>query len=72
MDWGGDLKLQRGGRTTVVEVPAANAYQLQLENMADAIEGAAPPLLGRADALAQARTIEGLYRAAETGTAVTF
>ena len=32
--------------------------------------GGDAPRLGRADALGQARTIEALYRAAETGTAV--
>jgi D-xylose 1-dehydrogenase (NADP+, D-xylono-1,5-lactone-forming) len=72
VDWGGDLTLVRGGERTVVDVPEANSYRLELENLADAIAGVAPPLLGRADALAQARTIEGLYRAAETGTSISF
>jgi D-xylose 1-dehydrogenase (NADP+, D-xylono-1,5-lactone-forming) len=72
VDWGGDLTLVRGGETTVVDVPEANSYRLELENLADAIAGVAPPLLGRADALAQARTIEGLYRAAETGRSISF
>jgi D-xylose 1-dehydrogenase (NADP+, D-xylono-1,5-lactone-forming) len=72
VDWGGDLRLERGRETTVVDVPQANSYRLQLENLADAVAGTAPPLLGRADALAQARAIEGLYRAAETGTAIVF
>ena len=47
-----------------IDVPAANSYRLQLENLADAIEGAAPQLLGREDALGQARAIEALYRSA--------
>jgi predicted dehydrogenase len=49
---------------TSVEVPRANSYRCELENLADAVEGKAPALLGRADALGQARTIEALYRSA--------
>jgi hypothetical protein len=39
--------------------------------MARAIETGEQPRLGRADAVGQARTIEALYRAAESGAAVT-
>jgi predicted dehydrogenase len=39
--------------------------------MEHAIRGTDRPLLGREDALGQARTIEALYRSAETGQAVT-
>jgi predicted dehydrogenase len=42
----------------------ANSYQLELENIADAVRGDAPLLLGRDDAVGQARTIEALYRSA--------
>jgi predicted dehydrogenase len=45
-------------------------YRLEMENLSAAILGAARPLLGRKDALGQARTIEALYRSAETGEAV--
>ncbi len=38
--------------------------------MGRAIAGGEPPRLGRADALGQARTIQALYRAAESGAAV--
>jgi predicted dehydrogenase len=41
----------------------------QLENFSEAIRGEAEPLLGRQDALGQARTIAALYRSAETGSA---
>ena len=41
-----------------------NSYKLQLENVSAAIRGEAPLLLGREDALGQARTIEALYAAA--------
>ena len=53
-----------------VRVEPEDSYRLELENLAAAIRGEAELLLGRADALGQARTIEALYRAAELGTAV--
>lgn len=69
-DWGGDILLCRGDDVERVVVPAADSYRLELENLADAIEGKATPLLGVEDALGQARTIEALYRAANDGRAV--
>lgn len=48
-----------------VEVPAANSYRLELENVSDAICGRAPLLLTRSDTVDQARAIEALYDAAE-------
>lgn len=53
-----------------VQVPPTNPYQLELEDVNAAIRGERAPLLGRADSLGQARTIEALYRAAATGTVV--
>jgi xylose dehydrogenase (NAD/NADP) len=53
-----------------VEAPSDDDYRLELENMSDAILGRGKPLLGRADALGQARTIEALYRSAESGKPV--
>jgi predicted dehydrogenase len=50
-----------------VTVEHANRYRLQLENFARAVRGEEPPLLGRADAVAQARTLDALLRSAETG-----
>ncbi len=58
----------RDGVETVVE--PADPYTLELEDMAAAIRGERPALLGRADALGQARVIDALYRSAETGAAV--
>jgi predicted dehydrogenase len=52
-----------------IDVQDADRYQLQLENFAAATRGDAVPLLGRTDAVAQARVIDALYRSAETGTA---
>ena len=70
IDWGGTVTLARraGGEEAseveTIPVDTANSYRLELENLADAIEGRAPQLLGREDALGQARTIEALYRSA--------
>jgi predicted dehydrogenase len=53
-----------------VSVREDDAYRLELENLSAAIMGQARPLLGREDALGQARAIEALYRSADTGTPV--
>jgi predicted dehydrogenase len=53
-----------------IPVQDADAYRLELENMSAAILGGPAPRLGREDALGQARTIEALYRSADTGTVV--
>ena len=53
-----------------IRLEPGNPYQLELENMGAAIRGEAPPLLGRADALGQARTIAGLYESADSGAVV--
>jgi predicted dehydrogenase len=42
-----------------------DSYKLQMANVSAAIHGEAPLLLGRDDALGQARTIEALYAAAD-------
>jgi predicted dehydrogenase len=64
------IELRRDGEVERIEVERADSYALELENLSDAIRGRAEPLLGRADAVGQARTIEALYRSAETGAAV--
>ena len=51
-------------------VEARNPYQCELEDMAAAIRGEKAPLLGRDDAMGQARVIEALYRSAGTGEAI--
>jgi predicted dehydrogenase len=50
--------------------PPIDPYGLELDDIAAAIRGRRRALLGRADALGQARTIEALYRSAETGRPV--
>ena len=70
VDWGGHLVLERDGASEEVPVDEANSYTAQLENFAGAIAGEAAPRLGRADAVAQARVIDALYRSAESGARV--
>jgi len=53
-----------------IEVDHTDRYLLQLENFSAAIRDETEPLLGREDALGQARTIDALYRSAASGTAV--
>ncbi len=57
-------------RVERIEVERADSYGLELENLSDAIRGRGEPLLGRDDAVGQARAIEALYRSAATGAAV--
>jgi D-xylose 1-dehydrogenase (NADP+, D-xylono-1,5-lactone-forming) len=53
-----------------IDVEDLDRYALEAENFSLAVRGEAEPLLGRDDALGQARTIEALYRSAATGAAV--
>jgi xylose dehydrogenase (NAD/NADP) len=53
-----------------IDVDDVDRYYLQVENFSAAVRGEAEPLLGRADALGQVRTIEALYRSAASGAAV--
>jgi D-xylose 1-dehydrogenase (NADP+, D-xylono-1,5-lactone-forming) len=50
-----------------IRVQPQDPYRLEVENFSAAILGDSEPLLGREDALGQARTIEALYRSADTG-----
>jgi len=64
------IELRKEGGVERIELDPVDSYQLELENLADAIRGEAPPLLGRADAVAQAHVIEALHRSAATGSPV--
>jgi D-xylose 1-dehydrogenase (NADP+, D-xylono-1,5-lactone-forming) len=50
-----------------IAVEDASPYRLQCDNLSRAVRGDREPLLGRADAVGQARTIDALYRSAEAG-----
>jgi D-xylose 1-dehydrogenase (NADP+, D-xylono-1,5-lactone-forming) len=65
------IELRRNGGVERIEIEPVDSYRLEAENMSAAIRGEEPLLLGRADALGQARTIEALYEAAENGRTVT-
>jgi D-xylose 1-dehydrogenase (NADP+, D-xylono-1,5-lactone-forming) len=64
------LELHTDRRTEEITLEAEDSYRLELENLSEAIRGRAEPLLGRDDALGQARAIEALYRAAAEGVPV--
>jgi xylose dehydrogenase (NAD/NADP) len=64
------IELRRSDGVERIELKAADSYGLELENLSDAIRGEGEPLLGRDDAVAQARAIDGLFRSAAAETAV--
>jgi len=64
------IVVERGYEREVVEPAPADSFALELGDMAAAIRDGRQPLLGRADALGQARAIDALYRSAAEGHAV--
>ncbi len=62
---------RRDGAVERMELERSDSYRLELENLSDAIRGEGERLLGRADALGQARTLEALTTAAASGERVT-
>jgi predicted dehydrogenase len=54
----------------VIPVDPADSYLLELENVSGAILGETALLLGRSDAVGQARALDALQRSARIGTAV--
>lgn len=67
--WRGGIELQREEEreSELIEVEKADSYLLELEDFARAIRGEKESLLGRADALGQARALSALYLSAEEG-----
>jgi predicted dehydrogenase len=55
--------------TREIREPTIDPYQSEVENFSRAARGLELPLLGRDDALGQARTIDALYRSADAGGA---
>ena len=64
------IQLRRKEEVELIGLEPVDSYRLELENVSDAIRGEAALLLGREDALGQARTLEALHRSATTGAAV--
>jgi predicted dehydrogenase len=61
------IERRRGGDVERIELEPADSYQLELENVSDAIRGEGELLLGREDAVGQARTLEALHESATSG-----
>ncbi len=53
-----------------IEVERENPYACELRDFAAAVAGEREPLLGRADAVGQARTIAALYESAANGARI--
>ena len=64
------IEIRRADWVERVELDPVDSYRLELENLADAAAGEAPLRLRREDALGQARTIDALFRSAESGASV--
>jgi D-xylose 1-dehydrogenase (NADP+, D-xylono-1,5-lactone-forming) len=64
------IELTQNNATERIEIDRANSYGLEAENFSAAIRGNATPLLGRQDAIGQARAIEALYHSADAGVTV--
>ena len=58
------IEVRHDGAVERIEIEKANSYGLELENLSAAIRGEAEPLLGREDAVGNARAIEQLYASA--------
>jgi xylose dehydrogenase (NAD/NADP) len=65
------IELRRDDGMQSIDVERVDSYRLELENLSDAIRGEAELLLGRDDAMGQARALEALHRSATEGTRVT-
>jgi xylose dehydrogenase (NAD/NADP) len=64
------IEVRREDGVERIELEHADSYRLELENVSDAIRGEAELLLGREDALGQARTLEALHDSATNSSPV--
>ena len=64
------IELRRDGKVERIELEHQDSYRLELENLSDAIRGESELLLGREDALGQARALEALHESATSGSPV--
>jgi predicted dehydrogenase len=65
------IELRRDDGVERIEIDAEDSYRLELENVSEAARGEAELLLGRDDAMAQARTLEALHESGTSGAPVT-
>jgi D-xylose 1-dehydrogenase (NADP+, D-xylono-1,5-lactone-forming) len=64
------IELRRDEGTERIEIEREDSYRLELENLSDAIRGEGELLLGREDAVAQARALAALTLAARSAEPV--
>jgi xylose dehydrogenase (NAD/NADP) len=64
------IELRRADGVERIAIEREDSYRLELENLSDAIRGEGELLLGREDAVGQARTLEALHESATTGKPV--
>ena len=64
------IEVRRDGEVDRIELEPEDSYRLELENVSRASRGEAELLLGREDAVAQARALDALHRSSQTGQAV--
>ena len=64
------IEIRRADGVERVEVDQQDSYRLELEDLSDAIRNGTTPLLGRADALGQARALAALHESGATSTPV--
>jgi predicted dehydrogenase len=65
------IEHRHGSGVDRIELEPEDSYRLELENVGDAAHGEAELLLGRDDAMGQARALEALHRSAQSGEPVT-
>jgi D-xylose 1-dehydrogenase (NADP+, D-xylono-1,5-lactone-forming) len=64
------IELRREDGVERIEIENEDSYRLELENLSDAIRGDGELLLGREDAVGQARTLEALHESATSAQPV--
>jgi predicted dehydrogenase len=62
------IEVRRDDGVERIEIEREDSYRLELENLSDAIRGDGELLLGRDDALGQARTLQALHASATSST----
>ena len=67
----GDRDPARRTASSGSRIEREDSYRLELENLSDAIRGEGQLLLGRDDAIGQARALEALHESATSGERVT-
>jgi predicted dehydrogenase len=64
------IEVRREDGVERIEIEREDSYRLELENLSDAIRGEGELLLGREDAVGQARALGALHESATSGVAV--